>query len=356
MTAIDGTDWTALTHAYGSAEDAPQILLALLSEDPDRCGDALGYLSSAVLHQGSLYPATAPSALFVAGILDDPRTMITCASALPWDDRERPLRAALLEWLGEVAESASYWDDDEGDPSEAAAAARCQAIRRDLHGAVAPHLDDPDESVRAAATSAMGHLLSAPDLAAFRDEFAQRLLRARDTSAAQRATAALILNRWGEAPRTLLVDPDPAVRAVAALAPSLDADPAALAEIRAALADPARADAWFPSGAVPRLGGKLRFALVRALLRRTGDFDDVLAEAVAVAGMTTAYTVDSDWGPLLERAFPQPCREPLTSAQRRFLAAIVDNDRCWDGVANPMLWFNRVGLPYDRDALRVLIE
>jgi hypothetical protein len=35
----------------------------------------LGYLDAVLLHQGSMYSATAPSAEFVAGILDDPRTL-----------------------------------------------------------------------------------------------------------------------------------------------------------------------------------------------------------------------------------------------------------------------------------------
>jgi hypothetical protein len=99
------------------ASDAPGHLARLLSEDAELCGQALGYLDAAVLHQGTIYSVTAPAALFVAGVLDDPRTLVPCESALPWDERERPLRAALLEWLGSVAESAAYHelgpDDDE---------------------------------------------------------------------------------------------------------------------------------------------------------------------------------------------------------------------------------------------------
>ena len=30
---------------------------------------------------------------------------------MPWDERVRPLRAALLEWLGSVGESAAHDDD-----------------------------------------------------------------------------------------------------------------------------------------------------------------------------------------------------------------------------------------------------
>ncbi|MGV9304017.1 hypothetical protein ACWDLG_11655 [Nonomuraea sp. NPDC003727] len=394
---IEKTNWASLHHAYGDASDAPEALLALLSEDAERCGAALGYLDAAVLHQGTLYPATAPAALFVAAILDDPRTLIPCESALPWDDRERPLRAALLEWLGSVAESASYWDDEldddededededggddageiadededdedddedagaddeggEGADGEIRAAEACQAIRRDLYVAVLPFLDDPDDAVRRAAFGAMGHLMLAPELTEFRGEQARRMQSlAHLGTAEERAAAALTMGNWGLAPQAFLADPDPSVRAAAALAPALDPDPRALAEVRRALADPVAADGWFAEP-LPQLDGMLRFALIKALLRRTREFEEIVPEALAVARMTNAYTVESDWGPLLERAFPagHTSGRPLSTAQRRFLLAIADNDECWGSVANPMIWFSRAGLPYDRESLRSL--
>ncbi|MEU5850140.1 hypothetical protein [Saccharopolyspora shandongensis] len=374
---IRSTDWAALHHAYGDAADAPNMLLDLLSEDPQRCGAALGYLDAAVLHQGSLYSVTAPAALFVAGILDDPRSMTRCESALPWDDRERPLRAALLDWLGSVAESVFYWDedediddiededdedededeDDEEDEDEQAAAA-CRAIRRDLYFAVLPFLDDADDAVRKAAVGAMGYLMRAPELVEFRGEQAQRMQRlAHDATVSERAAAALTLGSWGLVPQAFLADPDPSVRAAAALASALDPDPQALAEVRRALVDPAAADDWFAEH-LPQLAGKFRFSLVEALLRRTRSFEETLPEALAIARMTNAYTVESDWGPLLERAFParHAQGQALTAAQQEFLSAIVDNEECWGNVANPMSWFGKTGLPYDRESLRALVS
>lgn len=355
---LDETDWTVLTHAYGSAADAPAVLVTLLSGDPGRCGTALGYLDTAVLHQGSLYPATAPAAVFVAGILDDPRTSVICTSDLPWDHRARPLRAALLDWLGSVAASVSHWDDKPAPPEGVESIARCRAIRRTLHDAASPFVDDPDDTVRAAALSALGHLLRAPDLVELREQAGQRLLRpARDADVNERVTTAIVLGTWGVAPRALLADRDPSVRAVAALAPCLDGDPEALAEVRHALVDPVRADDWFPTG-VPHLGGWLRFALVTALLRRTREFDEVLPEALAIAHMTNEVTVDYDWGPLLERAFPRPHSDsdPFTAAQRQFLRAIIDNDLCWSAtVGNAYNWFGRAGLPHLREPLRALV-
>jgi hypothetical protein len=71
---LEDTDWDSLEHAYGPASDAPAQLVMLPSEDAGECGNALAYLDAAILHQGTACSATAPAAVFVAGILDDPRT------------------------------------------------------------------------------------------------------------------------------------------------------------------------------------------------------------------------------------------------------------------------------------------
>jgi hypothetical protein len=126
-------------------------------------------------------------------------------------------------------------------------------------------------------------------------------------------------------------------------------------EVRAALRDPGAADAWFGDDRPPQLDGQIRFFLVQALLRRTVTFDEVADEAVAVAQMTNAYTVDSDWGPLLARAFAESRPQQLAAGQRRFLAALVDNDECWGSIANPMIWFRKAGLPAARADLRALL-
>ncbi|MEV6813131.1 hypothetical protein [Micromonospora sp. NPDC051296] len=360
---LEDTDWGSLEHAYDSASDTPDQLMLLLSGDAALCGEALAYLDGAVLHQGTIYSATAPAALFVAGILDDPRTLVPCESALPWDERERPLRAALLEWLGNVAESATYDDpepdDDETDDWEdyAQAVEACRAIRPDLYARVAPFLDHTEPTVRQAAVGAVTDLLLAPELAEQRAEVADRLLRSVEgMTPVERAGIALTIGSWGIAPRSLLADEHPGVRACAALTKALDDDPRARDEVRLALRDPRTADSWFDENP-PQLDGQVRFTLVEALLRRTTAFDEVAEAALAVARMTNAYTVDSDWGPLLIRAFPEGFvkGQELSAAQRQFLTAIVDNDRCWGSIANPTFWFSRAGLPADRDGLRALL-
>lgn len=366
---IEDTDWDGLRHAYATASDAPARLLQLLSEDPERSGDALAYLDAVLLHQGSVYSTTAPSAEFVAGILDDPRTLVRCHSALQWDERERPLRAALLEWLGAVAASAAYDEpggldvsaasddaNEHDDEDERRAVEAWRAVRADVYTAVEAFLDDTDAAVRRGAIAAVTHLLAAPELAHRRAPAAERLMRSvREKSPAERAAVALSVGSWGIPPRELLRDQHPGVRGCAALTWALDDDPVALDEVRAALRDPRAADAWFGEDQPPQLDGQVRFFLIQALLRRTTMFDEVADAAVAIAQMTNAYTVDSDWGPLLERAFAGGQDRPLSAAHRRFLFAIVNNDKCWGNVANPMTWLLKVGLPTEREELRALL-
>jgi len=368
---IEATDWKSLYHAYEHAEDTPNRLLGLLSEEPEVCGDALAFLDAAVLHQGTIYPVTPPVVVFVAGILDDKRIGVVCESALPWDERSRPLRAGLLEWLGAVAESAiwsqeadddSGFDDmeDEGNDDNAgsiAATRACRALLPEVYQAIKPFLDDPDEDVRQAALGAVGRMIVAPELIEFRGEQVGRLLReAASQTPREKAITALTLGNWGNAPADLLADEDPAVRACAAIARALDADPRALQEVKTALRDPVTADAWFPEW-IPQLEGRFRFALVQALLRRTTTFDEIAEPALSIAAMTNAYTVESDWGPLLQRAFPHGYTkgQPLSQAQRAFLAAIAENGACWNSVANPLLFLHSLGLPDDRKKLRWLV-
>jgi hypothetical protein len=82
-------------------------------------------LDISVLHQDSLCSATAPAALFVAAALNDPRTLAH-EDYSTWDDRPRPLRAALLDWLGRIADAAAYGETtDEATATIRASPRRC---------------------------------------------------------------------------------------------------------------------------------------------------------------------------------------------------------------------------------------
>jgi len=50
-TILRDTDWAALSTAYGPGTDVPPHLRALLSEDPEACTAAAGFLEGNLLHQ-----------------------------------------------------------------------------------------------------------------------------------------------------------------------------------------------------------------------------------------------------------------------------------------------------------------
>src|ERR1700733_14313909 len=65
----DGVDWAGLSHAYGPAADMPGQLRGLTDPDPDVRSEAVDLLWGAVLHQGTIYPVTAPVVTAVGQVL-----------------------------------------------------------------------------------------------------------------------------------------------------------------------------------------------------------------------------------------------------------------------------------------------
>ncbi|PRX02304.1 UNVERIFIED_ORG: hypothetical protein CLV66_11622 [Actinomadura viridilutea] len=406
--AVADVDWTRVFHAYGAAVDTPDHLRALTDGDAAARSEALEHLEFAVIHQGTPWTATVPAALVVAGLLADP------ATAEPIDEDGRPLRAALLDFLDSVATAGHPDIDDEklnamarppgvpekliqktyksllgdenpaaeeGDDEEegqevdrkAATAAWDAVIARvvleirstapALLPPVEAALDDEDPRVRAGAANAAAWLSALPGLEHRRDAVAAKVehVARRAPHRDERAALVLSLGDLGAAPREFLADPDPAVRACAALAPALARDPAAFEELLTALRRPAEADAWF-THRPPQFPAHVRFTLVDAVLHRATDFEQLLPTAVAIAQMTNDACYRWDWGRLLAAAFPDPGDPPtpptgLTDAQRTYLRALVENEDLWGSeYFGAHMAFEQVGLPYDRDAIRALIE
>lgn len=138
---MSAPDWSRLFHAYGVASDVPGHLEALVGDDDRAREEAVDHLWSAVIHQGTPWSATPPAALVVAGLLSDPRTARHTVSS-------RPLRAVLLDFLGEVAEATQPEAPEEefraaADPRgrEAEIAATLETLLRDD----SEDFDDSDE-------------------------------------------------------------------------------------------------------------------------------------------------------------------------------------------------------------------
>lgn len=193
------TDWDSLQTAFGNGECLPEVLARLLEPDPKVQVTALSQLGELVGHQNCIYEATAPVAMYVAGILTHPAAM----TLRPY--RNVPIRATLLSWLASTAYDAS---DEIVDRTEqycpglltpGALVAAFRDLRPMFYRAVAPFLQDGHEDVREAAVVAALILAEHPALAEHRDHLAAHARRVLDTSSddLNRRVAWKALEAWG---------------------------------------------------------------------------------------------------------------------------------------------------------------
>ncbi|MFD7014786.1 hypothetical protein [Streptomyces sp. NPDC059928] len=68
LDGLDSHPWSAFSHAYVSADDLPDLLRALVGADAAAADEALSQLYGGVLHQGTVYAASAESVPFLARI------------------------------------------------------------------------------------------------------------------------------------------------------------------------------------------------------------------------------------------------------------------------------------------------
>lgn len=201
LEGLDDIDWDALSHAYGSAADVPELLRALA--DPARADDAMGRLDAALFHQGGvIYPAALAAIPFLVRLLDQPAQ-----------------RFSLTELLTLFATEITILPDSSG-------ADRCRAILRDASARLLTLLDEPDPIVRAAAV----HLAVA--LPIDRADIARALRQryARETDASVRVGLVLSIGEAATAEdlewlNRLATDIDEPLRfAAAAATPAIDRD------------------------------------------------------------------------------------------------------------------------------------
>lgn len=194
-----GTAWEELPHVCTGRHgvpDTPDVLDAVLAVDPARRVRAVGDLYRLLLHQERVFPATAPAALVLAGLLDDPRTLAEDR----WERRagRRSLRAELLNWLASFADIARLDVEDGVGAAQDVAAAR--AARPALHDRIVDFCDDDDPLVREAALAASALLSADPSLASSVPRYAPavREILAESADSYYRWIARERLAAWGE--------------------------------------------------------------------------------------------------------------------------------------------------------------
>ncbi|MFC7246959.1 hypothetical protein ACFQO7_31160 [Catellatospora aurea] len=164
-TLLRDTAWGSIGHAMGSADDTPLELVKLLSEDSHRIDEAVDHIERVVSHQNSIYEATAPVALYIAGILPDPR--LAAATTRVDAGQARPLRAVLLNWLLNTADDATdevvTINERAGFPLDGYAAMKeLRSWRPAIFQTVSAFLHDPDPDIRHTAVIAAVVLLDSP--------------------------------------------------------------------------------------------------------------------------------------------------------------------------------------------------
>lgn len=80
---LSETDWDSLETPFGNGENLPEVLTRLLTPDPRAQVNALSELGEMVGHQNTIYEATAPVAMYVAGILTHPAATTPSPIARP---------------------------------------------------------------------------------------------------------------------------------------------------------------------------------------------------------------------------------------------------------------------------------
>lgn len=196
------TDWGSLQTAFGSGEDLPKVLTQLLEPDPKVQVTTLRELGELVGHQNTIYEATAPAVMYVAGILTHPAAM----TRRPY--RDSPIRATLLGWLASTLHDASdeiVARNEEYCPgflTRSTTMAAFRDLRPMLYRAVAPFLHDSHEDVREAAVIAALLLAEHPALAGHRAHLAVHARRILGTSSndPNRRVAWRALEAWGHNP------------------------------------------------------------------------------------------------------------------------------------------------------------
>ncbi|MFJ2811341.1 HEAT repeat domain-containing protein [Kitasatospora sp. NPDC087271] len=159
--ALDGLDahpWASVSHAYGPAEDLPGLLRALVAGG-EQADEALAELYSCILHQGSVYTASADAVPYLARI-----AAAGCGTV------------EVLGLLGGLAESEGVWGGARGGERGGGGEGPPAPVRAAVVGQLPlllPLLADGSAAVRQAAAWAVGQTRAVePALPALRRRWA----------------------------------------------------------------------------------------------------------------------------------------------------------------------------------------
>ncbi|MFF5258969.1 HEAT repeat domain-containing protein [Actinomadura viridis] len=154
LAGLDDVDWASLQHAYGPAEDVPDLLRALASESASERDKAMHELYGNIFHQGSRYEATAHAVPFLAALAADPRVQdradivrLLSAIAIGYDEAYLPNGVDITGWREGIERMRTADPDEESRRMEQwVAEATDEGERRVREMRLAVY--DPDQSMR----------------------------------------------------------------------------------------------------------------------------------------------------------------------------------------------------------------
>ncbi len=345
---LDRVPWAELEHAYGAAEDVPELLRKLLDPDPAVRSETIWTLYGNVFHQGTRYPATPYVIPFLielcecsetpgrGDLLDYWKSLITGYFTV----QERPIwgDGVKIYWGEEIQQI----DEDDS---------YSEAIHQVYHESIKGHdlllnlLDESDPSIRAGSA---GVLACLPTVAG---KSAPRLVAtlSKEPEGWVRAAIAFALGELGIAQ---------ALRQILAADASSEARCMAACELARISPEPSLVEPLLGFAAEPIEGYD---AIIGAGGNSTGDAADAISrlpadvkwQAAPIICERLRLTRSFDTVPLvrmlLSTAF-EPSVEPVTEmneAQRQILVCLVDCQELWP-IANLSQDFRSRGLPHDR--------
>ena len=388
LNGLDQVNWTRLTHAYGPADDVPELIRKLVSPDAALRRKALRELNGNIYHQGTVYEATAYAVPFLLEVLtapecDEQPQLLSLLSAVVtgfdemWLPAGLPVadhRAAAVG--GEAVLAAAPRPGDDDFDEDEADYEYVENLSAEDQGRMFAHIWVRAYDAVRAGVPLFRELLSweppvqcmAAYTLAWFPEDAQESLRALanvtegDDEGVVAATASVAMGLLGGRPAITLDDPRPIARWGAAIALATVDGPAAPVDAVDELI--AAAAGSLPDNTrMPFLEGNLA-AYAASALRLTGDqhsgrtFDALLARIPSVSGSSAFHVVKE----ALHLAFPEGALQngtgyaALDDRQRRLVDVLVASPDAWlingRSFGNFSALVGEYRLPVSHDALR----
>jgi hypothetical protein len=133
LCGLDAVEWGELAHAFGAAENVPELLRELIAEDADARWAAYDELTNTIWHQGTVYSVSAHVVPFLIAMLCSPETP------------DRRLPAVLLALLADGSSGLEVHATD-GSPTAEAMRAWLAQEGRDLEAELAQEQEWVEET------------------------------------------------------------------------------------------------------------------------------------------------------------------------------------------------------------------